>query len=202
MCMSKFNIFTVIVFVALNSLNAQTLQGNRTVHFMEVSHTALAPPLPITPADHATGVRINSTFTWHSSPGVLSYHLQVSTDSSFAIAVIDRPALTDTTQRLAGLSHKTIYYWRVNATGAEGTSPFSATYRFRSHVTPGDFNGSGEIQAVFAYFILSHVANISILTGDALETAEVSGDGAVSAYDAALVLQVASGLLVVFPVDQ
>jgi hypothetical protein len=200
--MSRINIITAFVFVALTPLIAQPFQTNRAVQSTEISLGIPSPPILVAPSDHATAVRINPTFAWRPSTGALSYRLQVSTDSTFANAFIDRPAITDTTQHLIGLSHKTIYYWRVNATGADGTSPFSAAYRFRSHVIPGDFNGSGEIQAVFAYFILSHVANISILSGDALETADVSGDGTVSAYDAAFVLQVASGLLGVFPVDQ
>jgi hypothetical protein len=190
--MTNTNIVAAIFLLGLSALNPPRFQAIRT---------APSPPIPVMPSNHATAVRINPTFVWSSSTGAQSYHLQVSTDSTFAAAIIDRPTLTDTTLRVTGLSHKTIYYWRVNSTGANGTTTFSTTFSFRSHVTPGDFNGSGEIQGASASLILRHVANIAVLTGDALETAEVSGDETVSAYDAALVLQVAAGLLSGFPVD-
>ena len=202
MLQSNINILSTIFFFGLSSSNAHSFRTNRAVHLIETSRTIPSPPILIAPSDHATAVRINATFIWRSPPGAASYQLQISPDSTFATAVIDRPALTDTTQLVTGLSHKTIYYWRVNATNFDGTSAFSVTFSFRFHVKPGDFNGSGEIQSADAYIILRHVTNISVLTGDALETAEVSGDGTVSAYDAALVLQVAAGLLSVFPVDQ
>ena len=191
--MTNTRIVATIVLLGLGALKHPGSQAIRT---------APSPPIPILPSDHATAVRINPTFAWSSSTGAQSYHLQVSTDSTFATVFLDRLALTDTTLRVTGLSHKTIYYWRVNATGAEGTSAYSTPFSFRSHVTPGDFNGSGEYQAASAYLILRHVANISVLTGDALETGEVSGDGTVSAYDAALVLQLVVGFINVFPVDQ
>ncbi len=191
--MINTNIVATIFFFGLGAL---------TPHWFQAHRIAPSPPIPIVPFHQATAVRINATFTWSSSTEALSYHLQVSTDSTFTTAIIDRPAISDTTFRLTGLSYKTIYYWRVNATDAEGTSAFSTTFSFRSHVKPADFNGSGEIQSADAYIILRHVANISVLTGDSIEAAEVSGDGTVSAYDAALVLQAAAGLLTVFPVDQ
>ena len=183
----QFLIFGLLFAVASTRLQAQT---------------PLSPPRLLAPLDRATAVRINTTFVWSSSVGATAYELQVSTDSTFPGATVMISGIGDTSYHLTELSHKTIYYWRVKATDAGGTSPFSSINSFRSHVTPGDFGGSGEYQSAYASIILRHVAGVTILTGDALETAEVTGDGTVSAYDAALVLQCAAGFLSVFPVDR
>jgi hypothetical protein len=166
------------------------------------AQTQLAAPRLLAPVDQATAVRINTLFVWSSSVGATTYELQVSTDSAFSGSPVKRSGIVDTNYQMTGLSHKTIYYWRVMASDAGRTSPFSVTNSFRSHVTPGDFGGSGEMQSAYAAIILRHVAGVSMLSGDALEIAEVTGDRTVSAYDAALVLQCAAGLLSVFPVDQ
>lgn len=166
------------------------------------AQSQLLAPKPIRPTDRATAVRINPTFVWSASAGATAYELNVSTDSTFSVVTIKLFGIADTTYHLTGLLHKTFYYWRVSATNTSLTSPFSLTSSFRSHVTPGDFNGSGEYQAVYASYILRHVVALSVLTGDALETGEVSGDGTLSAYDAALMLEFVAGLLTVFPVDQ
>jgi hypothetical protein len=125
-----------------------------------------------------------------------SYELQISTDSTFFTAVINRTGLTDTTYQLLGLSHKTIYFWRVRAMNAVGPGSFSPIFSFRTKVASAL---EGEIESSTAATILRHVAGLSMLSGDGLEWADVSEDGTVSAYDAAIVLRAAAGLLSKLP---
>ncbi len=91
-----------------------------------------APPAPTlsSPANGATGVAINPTLSWNASAGAATYELQVSTSSTFATTVYDNSTLTGTSQAISGLSNNTLYYWRVDATNAGGTSAFSTVDSF------------------------------------------------------------------------
>jgi hypothetical protein len=90
--------------------------------------TTLPPPLiPLLtlPSNGALGVSINPTLSWNASSRATSYQLQVSTDSSFASTVYNQSGITGESQSVNGLSNNTVYYWRVNATNAGGTSSWS-----------------------------------------------------------------------------
>ena len=89
-------------------------------------------PRPIAPANGATGLATSVTLRWGKPVGTItSYHLQVGTDSTFAGGIfLDDPAVLDTSKVLNGLTYVTKYYWRVNADGAGGTSPYSPVWNF------------------------------------------------------------------------
>jgi subtilisin family serine protease len=90
------------------------------------------PPAPIlsAPADGATGVSTSPTLSWNAASGATSYGVQVSTDAGFASLVVDRTGLTGTSTAVTGLAANTLYYWRVNASNAGGTSPWSTVWSF------------------------------------------------------------------------
>jgi hypothetical protein len=90
------------------------------------------------PANGATSVAIPVTLSWQTSSGAASYRAQVSTSSTFATLVLDRPGITTTSTSVSGLAATTVYYWRVNATNTAGTSAWSLT---RSFTTSGDQQG-------------------------------------------------------------
>lgn len=81
-------------------------------------------PVLVAPANNATNVAINAPLVWNKVTGAASYRVQVSKVSNFLSTVRDT-TLTDTTVAQAGLSNLTVYYWRVNATNAGGTSVWS-----------------------------------------------------------------------------
>ncbi|WP_434968559.1 T9SS type A sorting domain-containing protein [Rosettibacter firmus] len=97
--------------------------------FTTIIAAPMAPSL-VSPLNGSTGVDINPTLTWNSSTGATSYRLQVSTNSSFTLLVYDQSGITDTTHQVTGLANNTLYYWRVNATNAGGTSSYSAIWSF------------------------------------------------------------------------
>jgi hypothetical protein len=68
----------------------------------------------------------------NASPGATSYRVQVSTSSSFATVVYDQSGLTSTSVTLPQLAGRTWYDWHVDATNANGTSAYSATWSFRT----------------------------------------------------------------------
>jgi hypothetical protein len=92
--------------------------------------TIPAAPTLVSPASGAIGVAIGPRLSWNASPGASSYGLQVSTSTAFTTTVVDQNGITGTSQTISGLSSNTLYYWRVNATNAVGTSAWSTPFAF------------------------------------------------------------------------
>jgi hypothetical protein len=64
------------------------------------------------------------------------YYIQVSTDTTFATAVIQDSVSSDTTYQPNPLAFSTQYYWRVRATKAVAESPWSTVWRFTTKNPP------------------------------------------------------------------
>jgi len=71
----------------------------------------------ISPAVGSSGVSVTPTFTWTAVPGVTTYELVVSEDSTFAIIDFSRTADKAMFQTDEALAYKTTYYWRVRPAG-------------------------------------------------------------------------------------
>jgi len=91
-----------------------------------------APTIPslVAPSAGATGISTTPTLSWNPAIGADSYNLQLSTSSSFGSLVVNRTGLTSTSSNITGLLSSTTYFWRVSATNAGGTSPFSDARSF------------------------------------------------------------------------
>ena len=87
-------------------------------------------PVLLAPASAAVNQSLTPTLSWNASSGATSYNLQVSTTSNFTAAVQNFNGLTAVSKALSGLANNTVYYWRVSATNASGTSLWSATFFF------------------------------------------------------------------------
>jgi hypothetical protein len=92
---------------------------------------AAAPSAPtlLTPADTAKGISINPTLTWSASAGATRYTIQLATAIDFSI-IVKHDSVTGVSLAVSGLANNTKYYWRVRATNAGGTSPYSLTHSF------------------------------------------------------------------------
>ena len=164
----------------------------------------MSAPTLFSPADSTVGLPTNPTFRWNAVNGVTSYRVQVSNSSSFSgLFYVNQGGIADTSYTAANLPKNLTYYWRVCGVNAGGGGPYSISRSFATvkGYKLGDPDNGGEVSAADAAIILRHVAGLSILTGLALEAADVSGDGTVSAYDAGLVLQFAAGLITRFPAE-
>jgi hypothetical protein len=82
------------------------------------------------PGNGAIGVVINPSLTWSTDSTVLSYGLQVATDSGFAAIVLNKSAITTNSFEANGLQNGTLYYWRVNAVRAGGVSAWTSFRKF------------------------------------------------------------------------
>ncbi len=105
------------------------ISGGTSAYSSAWSFTTIAvpaSPVPIAPADLAINIATSPLFRWNASAGAATYRLQVSTNSSFTSIVFDTAGMTNTSKIVLNLTEGTIYYWRINATNAAGTSIFTA----------------------------------------------------------------------------
>jgi len=119
-----------IYYWRVNATNAGGTSAYSTAWSFTTIVAAPSAPTLSSPSNSATGVATNPTLSWNASTGATSYQLQVSTSSSFTTTVVNQSGITTTSYAASSLANNTIYYWRVNATNAGGTSAYSATWNF------------------------------------------------------------------------
>jgi hypothetical protein len=96
--------------------------------------TALIRPTLIAPAnDPVTPLNnLKPTFSWNSSPGAASYTIIISANSNLSAPVVKATTQNTAYTPSANLPSGKTLYWRVEATGANGPSLWSDTWRFRA----------------------------------------------------------------------
>ncbi len=83
------------------------------------------------PINYSVNQRDTIKLIWQYPNFASSYRIQISTDSTFSTAMfLDKPAVTDTSMVVTGLSGLQKYFWRLNASNAGGTSEFSKVFSF------------------------------------------------------------------------
>jgi hypothetical protein len=92
-------------------------------------------PTLTAPVDGATGQSITPTLTWSTVSGATTYHVQVSTDNTFATILTQDSTLTSATMALSGLANITQYYWRVRAKNVGGVSNWTSPWSFTTIIT-------------------------------------------------------------------
>lgn len=92
------------------------------------------------PKAGANGVPLKPVFQWSAIVGADSYELLVSTDASFANAIIikigDYALPTTAWQSDISLDYATTYYWKVRASGSNSYSAWSAVGAFTTESPP------------------------------------------------------------------
>ena len=97
-------------------------------------------PYPVPPSPAAPGLiappnasllqSSPATFRWRASSASSSYSIECATDSVFSVLVLNDSSLADTNRQFSGLTNNTIYYWRVRARNAGGSSAWSGVWHF------------------------------------------------------------------------
>lgn len=84
-------------------------------------------PILLAPAKGTVNLPRNPTFIWSTAEDATSYHLQVATSSTFALAtiVINDSTLVDTCYQADSLAANKAHYWRVRAKNDVGYSSWS-----------------------------------------------------------------------------
>jgi hypothetical protein len=94
-------------------------------------------PLQRSPADGAVNIPVRTSFTWEAAEGADTYTLEISRFADFAAVAReykDIAALSLTVpEDFTGLSD---WYWRISASNAAGTSPWSPVWKFTTAETP------------------------------------------------------------------
>jgi hypothetical protein len=104
------------------------------------STSSLAAPTLLTPANNATGLDIVQTLFWDWVTGANTYTVQLSTSPTFASSVSSTVTYTNNWS-ITPLSANTTYYWRVKATGGQGSSAWSSTWTFTTMTIPSRTGG-------------------------------------------------------------
>jgi hypothetical protein len=90
----------------------------------------LTAPTLTAPANLLTGVAHKPTFKWNAVSGATTYTIQVSTSSTFGTMVINITVSAKSYTSTITLLGNKVYYWRVMAKGAVGSSPWSSVFHF------------------------------------------------------------------------
>jgi len=118
-------------------VKATSVQGGvRFIQFEHLIDNSALPAKPVlsAPSDNASNVSTDTTLAWSSSIGATSYQVQVAIVADFLTTFIDTGGIASNIYSINGLLNNTTYYWRVNATNANGTSPYSTAWKFTTIV--------------------------------------------------------------------
>jgi|GEM_PF-1429116 len=98
----------------------------------EYGITPVVPAAPVlsAPVSGATDVAIAPALTWNPVSAATSYSVQLSTVSSFATTIVNQTGIPSTSYTASGLSNNSTYFWRVNATNANGAGNWSSPGHF------------------------------------------------------------------------
>ncbi len=112
------------------------------------------PSIPAlsSPSNGAKGVAVSATLAWNSSVGASSYTLQVSKNAAFT-EIVNHSDVSSTSFSISGLSNNSVYYWRVQAKNAYGSSGWSNVWSFTtitsaSNTVITNFNGTSVYNGV------------------------------------------------------
>lgn len=100
------------------------------------AHAPPGAPVPVSPANGATGVPVSAQLGWNTSDFADSYRLQIATTADFSSPVVDTAGLTGTSFQAAALQNATTYYWRVSASNQGGEGDFSEPWSFTTVEAP------------------------------------------------------------------
>ncbi|MCR9173903.1 MAG: M12 family metallo-peptidase [bacterium] len=114
------------------TVNASSTSGPKSLSMdLNINNGSPAAITLTAPADAATGVATNTTFTWTASPdNGATYDIDIATDAGFTSIVDQATGLGTNSYVSASLSNLTTYYWRVRVVTGCGTSPYSSTFSF------------------------------------------------------------------------
>jgi YVTN family beta-propeller protein len=104
-------------------------------NFMTGSSVALSLPILISPANGSIDQPISLTLVWNKVSNATNYYFQVATDSVFSSIFKQDSTITDTMKSDSGFAFSIVYYWRVRAKNAGGTSAWSDVRHFTTTAT-------------------------------------------------------------------
>jgi hypothetical protein len=93
-------------------------------------------PTLLSPANGATSQNLLPPFDWSDATNATSYTLQVSTSSTFSTYIINQTVSSSAFTPSTNLPNNATLYWRVRGKNASGSSPWSATFVYKTGAPP------------------------------------------------------------------
>ncbi|MFC2131121.1 M6 family metalloprotease domain-containing protein, partial [Bacteroidota bacterium] len=133
---------TSVAYSALQSnkmyywrVNAANESG--TSEWSQVWHftTSAGEPQLLSPSDEEGGLPLSGSLNWRSAPGALTYTIQLSGSEDMSNLIVNLSNIADTFHVYTGLEYYSDYYWRVNASNNDGTSPWTETRKFTTLIS-------------------------------------------------------------------
>lgn len=103
---------------------------SNTYNFTTVVAAPAAPTLSA-PSNNATGLATSVTLGWSSVTGATTYHVQLSTNSSYSgPLVLEDSSITANSRQASGLAENSTYYWRARGKNVGGSGVWSSSFTF------------------------------------------------------------------------
>ncbi|MGE5681422.1 MAG: InlB B-repeat-containing protein, partial [Bacillota bacterium] len=95
-----------------------------------------APDIPLLsyPGNNYKYVNLTPELRWSSVAHAVSYHFQLSEDSSFSRIIQNDSNITVTSIKINSLRYKTKYFWRIRSKNPGGYSSFSVPWSFTTRI--------------------------------------------------------------------
>ncbi len=142
-----------------------------------VSVTAPGTPTLSLPADGATDQPMTTTLTWSTVSTATTYHIQVSSSSTFSSFIAEDSSLTAATATVHWLVDSTTYYWRARAKNAAGVSNWTDPWHFTvitgASFLEGHWAGIDPIADSWLYYFKGNtvvISKIRSMQDDTVET--------------------------------
>ena len=118
----------------VRSINAGGKSAYATPFSFSTVVSAPGAPVLLSPVDGAASQPLSIIVRWSRMTGAIGYQLQVSSDAFFGSFFVNDSTLIDTLRVIPGLANNTLYYWRVQAMNAGGSSGFASPFSFTTVV--------------------------------------------------------------------
>ncbi len=98
------------------------------------SASPVPPDIPVlySPANDTSEMPLSHPLLWQKANGATSYRVQLSTSPTLFPTVLLDTSVTSLSCAPKGLAANNIYYWRVQASGDQGTSQWSTVWKFKT----------------------------------------------------------------------
>lgn len=127
-----FDVPVVIDSPYINFMMKRNYEDNEVSRYVIVSKPInLITPALLEPAHWSVIATTYPALKWQEVTGALSYQIQIASDRTFELNIVDSAIVTGTEFISDSLKAGTTYFWRVRGVGAEGTGPWSFIRRFR-----------------------------------------------------------------------
>jgi hypothetical protein len=110
-----------------------TIAGPVTGNIANVNFVTTPPFAPVldSPENNATDLSTSFTLRWNAAERANHYRVQVAESQNFSSGIVlDQNEIVATQHNVSGLEYGKRYYWRVSATNASGTGPWTTAWNF------------------------------------------------------------------------